>query len=688
MGADMWPLDPTQWTDSDGDGYGDNNSLGATDPDMFPDNIAAAVDNDSDGYPDQWTSFYDLSDEDLTNNGAGLELDGCPGVWGNSTNPVFGCPDMDGDGWEDSSDAFPLEPTQWLDFDSDGFGDNPDGFQADECPTIAGVLEGTIPANGETGIGCRFIDDTDDDGDFVSNEQDTCPNTDEGLTVNQAGCAENQLDEDQDGVMNDMDQCPQTEYQDEVDANGCSAAQRETDSDGDGVFDPVDLCPLTLETEVDANGCSTAQLDTDEDGVSDADDQCPSTPVGFPVDSTGCTDETALDQDLDGDGYKGAYTYTINMTTGLHENEAGDAFPTDPTQWFDQDGDGYGDNIEGNDADDCPIENGTSYIDFLGCIDDGDGYRDLFEPVGLAGNPTQWEDRDRDGYGDNASGTNPDLCPDTKPAYKTYVDSNGCDPTQSDGDNDGVADYDDNCPDEPAGADGGYGDGCPIAVSTDDDTSEGLFGMSTGVAILAGIGGLIGILVLFAVIVRLFRSDEFDYDDDDEDDWDDDDDDYSSFTSSFNSSRSTNTTSTSRPSPAPSTRSKARGPTGAAPSKPSGGPPGRGPRSGPPQSKAPSGPARGRSVPSKVPAAKVVASKVTTEESAEDDGSAKVRKAKIKVDLSIFEDWQADDRESAADWVRTAIDDGEKERSIMMQLQETGWSAPQSRAIYDLGRSR
>ena len=406
------------------------------------------------------------------------------------------------------------------------------------------------------------------------------------------------------------------------------------------------------------------------------------------MDSTGCTDETALDQDLDGHGYKGAYTYTINATTGLHENEAGDAFPTDPTQWFDQDGDGYGDNIEGNDADDCPIENGTSYIDFLGCIDDGDGYRDLFEPVGLAGNPTQWEDRDRDGYGDNASGTNPDLCPDTKPAYKTYVDSNGCDPTQSDGDNDGVADYDDNCPDEPAGADGGYGDGCPIAVSTDDDTSEGLFGMSTGVAILAGIGGLIGILVLFAVIVRLFRSDEFDYDDDDEDDWDDDDDDYSSFTSSFNSSRSTNTTSTSRPSPAPSTRSKARGPTGAAPSKPSGGPPGRAPRSGPPQSKAPSGPARGRSVPSKVPAAKVVASKVTTEESAEDDGSAKVRKAKIKVDLSIFEDWQADDRESAADWVRTAIDDGEKERSIMMQLQETGWSAPQSRAIYDLGRSR
>jgi hypothetical protein len=72
----------------------------------------------------------------------------------------------------------------------------------------------------------------------------------------------------------------------------------------------------------------------------------------------------------------------------------------------------------------------------------------------------------------------------------------------------------------------------------------------------------------------------------------------------------------------------------------------------------------------------------------QDEASAKVRKAKINIDLSIFEDWQSEDRESAAEWVRTAIDDEEQERSIMMQLQETGWSAQQSRAIYDLGRSR
>mgnify|MGYP006970123491 FL=1 len=64
------------------------------------------------------------------------------------------------------------------------------------------------------------------------------------------------------------------------------------------------------------------------------------------------------------------------------------------------------------------------------------------------------------------------------------------------------------------------------------------------------------------------------------------------------------------------------------------------------------------------------------------------RKAKIKIDLSIFEGHQTADRESAASWVKQALSDGEEQRSIMMQLQETGWTAEQSRAIFDLGRSR
>ena len=54
----LLPNDATQWSDSDGDGYGDNGSKNATNPDYFPNNIAAANDSDEDGYPDVFTEFY------------------------------------------------------------------------------------------------------------------------------------------------------------------------------------------------------------------------------------------------------------------------------------------------------------------------------------------------------------------------------------------------------------------------------------------------------------------------------------------------------------------------------------------------------------------------------------------------------------------------------------------------------
>ena len=65
-----------------------------------------------------------------------------------------------------------------------------------------------------------------------------------------------------------------------------------------------------------------------------------------------------------------------------------------------------------------------------------------------------------------------------------------------------------------------------------------------------------------------------------------------------------------------------------------------------------------------------------------------MRKAKINVDMSIFEDWQAEDRKAAVDWVVGAIGDGEEERTMLMQLQETGWTAEQSRAICNLAKNK
>ena len=202
--------------------------------------------------------------------------------------------------------------------------------------------------------------------------------------------------------------------------------------------------------------------------------------------------------------------------------------------------------------------------------------------------------------------------------------------------------------------------------------------------VVVGLGGLVGTVLLIVFFLRMFRSDEFDYDDDedDDDDWDEDED---SVASSFDSTSSTPQRNAPRstPTPAPTPTPSVRSPPTNTGGPPNSGPPGRSPSGGPPQSKAPSGPPRGGKTTGKSPV-----SKIPVVEEEEEEGTAKVRKARIKVDLSIFDDWQTEDRESAADWVRTAIDDGEKERTVLMQLQETGWSAPQSRAIFDLGRNR
>jgi|TARA_B100001094_G_scaffold180854_1_gene175239 hypothetical protein len=730
FGADAWPDDGTQWADSDGDGFGDNGSEGATNPDRFPLNIAAAEDNDSDGYPDKWTDFWNgtldddgdgvLNFEDycgnstitdppsvdasgcnnpassrpqpktltpVLNNGD-LVLDGCPGVTGNSTSPSPGCPDSDGDGWMNSQDAFPTEPTQWLDFDGDGFGDNSQGFQADECPTVSGVFNGTSPFVDGTGYGCRFIDDSDEDGDFVPDAEDLCKGTDQGLDVNSVGCADNQLDDDEDLVKNDADLCPQTPLGETVDSDGCSEAQLLTDDDMDNVAGPSDLCPDTLpdeREEVDANGCSASQRDSDNDTVSDLDDQCPDTPANYPVLSNGCTDEDAFELDLDGDGFAGAYTYTLNEATGLRENQSGDDFPTDKTQWFDQDGDGYGDNALGNQSDACPEEKGTSFVDFFGCLDDGDGYRDEFEPPGLAGNPTQWEDADYDGLGDNINGTFPDLCPGTKSAYVASIDENGCHPSQLDSDGDGISDDMDNCPFKPLGEDG-YTDGCPRNTANSDDQASSLLDSS---GLLIGSAVVVLLLVVGLILIRR-RGNDFGLDDDDDDDdwgYEDEEEEEDDVPLSFLNKRTSQPTQ-QRSSPSNQTKGPAsgppkRGPTGSPKSGPSGGPP----MSGPGKAKPPTGPSRNTPRP-RSQASNGTSFNEEPPSSVEPEGGAKVRKAKLNIDLSIFEDWQTEDRNAAADWVKESLSDGENERTILMQLQQTGWSAPQSRAIFNIGRSR
>ena len=127
----------------------------------------------------------------------------------------------------------------------------------------------------------------DTDGDGVTDDIDTCPNTPSGEEVDANGCSKSQKDTDGDGVTDDKDTCANTPSGEVVDANGCSDSQKDTD--GDGVTDDKDTCANTPSGEVvDANGCSDSQKDADGDGVTDDKDNCPNTLQGVNVDSSGC----------------------------------------------------------------------------------------------------------------------------------------------------------------------------------------------------------------------------------------------------------------------------------------------------------------------------------------------------------------------------------------------------------------
>lgn len=99
QGADALPDMNSQWTDGDGDGYGDN-ATGAM-PDKCPTK------------PGTSTKAWLPDPEDPLQN---TELES------------FGCEDKDGDGWADGSESkdMDLDPNEYLDIDRDGTGSNSD----------------------------------------------------------------------------------------------------------------------------------------------------------------------------------------------------------------------------------------------------------------------------------------------------------------------------------------------------------------------------------------------------------------------------------------------------------------------------------------------------------------------------------------------------------------------------------
>ena len=223
--SDAYPFDATQWSDRDGDGYGDN--VDGTNGDEFPDNPDQHGDTDGDGYgdnplgqdgdryPNDSTQWRDSDGDGYGDEQGGNAPDGCPDLAGNSYADRVGCPDSDGDGFSnplegdstcsaanpDGADAFKLEPTQWCDNDEDGYGDNATGDKPDFCPsewgnsTRAVVYDSVLQRYGTMQrYGCP-----DNDGDGYEDSSESREPTD--LTTNKTEW----VDSDRDGWGDNAD---------------------------------------------------------------------------------------------------------------------------------------------------------------------------------------------------------------------------------------------------------------------------------------------------------------------------------------------------------------------------------------------------------------------------------------------------------------------------------------------------
>ena len=96
----------------------------------------------------------------------------------------------------------------------------------------------------------------------------------------------------------------------------------------------------------------------------------------------------------------------------------------------------FDDNGESN----CVDDSCTSDFDQDGVKDDIDAFPD---------DPTQTNDSDGDGFGDNMGGNNPDACPNTPPQWVANITSYGCSWEESDDDSDNLLNGHDNCPSTP-----------------------------------------------------------------------------------------------------------------------------------------------------------------------------------------------------------------------------------------------
>ena len=244
--------------------------------------------------------------------------------------------DDDGDGYEDQDDAFPENPSEWVDSDRDGTGDNTDIFPAD--PGEQADFDGD-------GIGDNS--DPDDDNDGIPDPQDPRPRDTDGDGIDNP----DDPDDDNDGTPDGEDAFP-LDAGETADFDGDGIGDNaDNDDDNDGVADADDALPLDARDSVDRDG----------DGVGDGVDDFPS--------------NAAETRDTDGDGI-GDNADTDDDGDGVPDSA--DAFPLDRSETRDSDSDGVGDEADPfpRDSGETRDTDGDGIGDNADTDDDGDGFTD------------------------------------------------------------------------------------------------------------------------------------------------------------------------------------------------------------------------------------------------------------------------------------------------------------------------